>query len=90
MSEPRKRTPLEQRVDRELIKALVQRAITCPVSGSVLDVRTCVVFRDADGDPSAVVSQAGYVTLRDEHPDRLEALAASGHTVDTATIKEKK
>jgi len=38
------------------ITSLVQKTITCPNTGKVLDVRTCVVLNDREGDPYAVLS----------------------------------
>jgi len=51
---------LEDLLRRNVIVNLVQRNITCPVTGEVLDVRTCVVLLDNDGDPRAVLSQEGW------------------------------
>lgn len=42
-------------MDRENIRALVARDITCQQTGKVLDKRTCLVVRDSDGDPIAVL-----------------------------------
>lgn len=74
----------------QLTRALVQRAIFCPVNGAVLDVRDCVVFVDRDGDPAAVVSPTGYQQLVDQNPERLETLAKTGITVDQTTIGRRR
>jgi hypothetical protein len=67
-----------------IVRLLVQRAIVCPVTDEVLDVRTCVVLLDRDGDPRIVLSQAGY----QERKDALtKSLGAQGWTVDEATIE---
>lgn len=42
-------------VDRENIRHLVARDITCQQTGEVLDVRTCLVVRNRDGDAVAVL-----------------------------------
>lgn len=39
---------------RQMVKALVQRNIFCPVTGEVLDMDTCTVILDSDGDPAMV------------------------------------
>lgn len=80
--------PLERMMRNELIKYLVQRKIFCPATKEVLDVRTCVVFLDKDGDPADVVSQAGWRLLRDEHPEKVEQLKGMGYFVDETTVKE--
>ncbi len=41
-----------------LIKMLVQRHIFCPLTGNLLDIRTCVVVLDKDGDPAHVFDPA--------------------------------
>lgn len=81
---------LEERMRAELVRALVGRAIWCPVSQEVLDIRTCVVIADADGDPAVVLSQAGYATLVQDHPERIESLTDRGFKVDQATVKTPK
>lgn len=50
----------EQTIRQNFVKFLVQKAIFCPLTGDVLDVRTCVVILDKDGDPTAVISPDGY------------------------------
>jgi hypothetical protein len=80
--------PLEERMRKELVTYMVQRKIFCPVTNEVLDVRTCVVFLDDDGDPADVVSQAGYQHLKEYAPDKLETLKGMGYTVDESTVKE--
>jgi hypothetical protein len=50
---------LQEHLRTQLVRYLVQRAITCPITGDVLDVRTCAVVLDADGDPAAVFSPEG-------------------------------
>lgn len=74
-----------------LLKALVQRAITCPRTGEVLDIRTVVVFVDSDGDPAAVMSQAGYAEFAAEckavGTTADARLAHLNLTVDPATVK---
>jgi hypothetical protein len=67
-------------VDFEWIRGLVMRAIFCPVTGESLDVRTCHVFRDEDGDPVAVIAPGAYARL---DADRLAVITAAGWTLDT-------
>lgn len=83
------KSPLEQHMHEQLVRMLVQRAIFCPRTNAVLDVRTCVVFVDSDGDPRAVMSQAGYQDLITE-PDRIERLREMGLVVDESTVKAPK
>lgn len=45
----------ENTIRKNFVKYLVQQNIFCPVSGRVLDVRTCYVILDSDGDPAYVV-----------------------------------
>jgi hypothetical protein len=56
---------LQEHVRAELVRYLVSRAITCPITGDVLDVRTCAVVLDADGDPAAVFSPKGGQLVAD-------------------------
>lgn len=58
---------------------LVQRAIFCPITGAVLDVRSCGVFVDGDGDPAYVVSPEAFAAIL-ATPSALESLAAQGLT----------
>lgn len=73
-------------VDREVVRCLVQREITCPRTGDVLDVRTCVVLRDSDGDPVAVVSQDGWAAIVNDGGDAI-LKKTHGLTVDESTVK---
>jgi len=75
---------LQEIVHAEHVRYLVSRTITCPRTGEVLDVRTCVVLLDSDGDPLAVLSQAGWAEL---DADDVAHLARRGWTVDPATVK---
>lgn len=72
----------------ELVRHLVSHLITCPATGEVLDMDTCVVFVDADGDPAAVVSQTGYRQILAERPATIDILAAKGLTLDTDTVQD--
>lgn len=47
---------IENMVHREFVKYLVQKNIFCPITGKVLDIRTCYAILDADGDPMFVVA----------------------------------
>lgn len=79
---------LETHMRRQMVTMLVQRAIFCPNTGQVLDVRTCVVLVDTDGDPAYVLSQDGWRNLVAEGMEA--TLAEKGITVDPATVKEPK
>ena len=79
---------LQDLLRQNVVLALVQRNITCPVTGEVLDVRTCVVLTDADGDPAGVLSQKGWRAIADGTlPDVLDKLRAQGIGPDQATVK---
>ncbi|SDZ48462.1 hypothetical protein [Herbiconiux ginsengi] len=57
-------TTLENIVRGQMVAYLVGRAITCPVTGAVLDARTCVAFTDAEGDPAYVVSPEAWEAIK--------------------------
>ncbi len=69
-------TELETRLRNELIRYLVQRAIFCPLTGQVLDYRTCTVLLDADGDPVSVYAPIIAERAKDmsDFSERLDAL----------------
>lgn len=46
---------LIRKLTTETIRFLVQRMITCRVTGRVLDYRTCTAYADADGDVLYIV-----------------------------------
>lgn len=71
------RTQVQQEVDRQMVLFIVQRNIFCPVTGAVLDVRTCKWFVDADGDPAYVLSPEAYDAVMGM-PNTLAALADKG------------
>lgn len=48
-------TTMREIIDRENIRALVARDVTCQQTGKVLDAKTCLVVRDKDGDPMLVL-----------------------------------
>lgn len=45
---------IERSMRLEIVRSKVQKRITCPLSGKVLDYRRCGVILDADGDPADV------------------------------------
>ncbi len=64
-------------VQAMLIRALVQRHIFCPLTGKVLDERTCTVILDSDGDPHMVLDPSiGYQVQKNP-----EALLATGYSL---------
>lgn len=69
---------IQQIIDTEMVRHLVSRDIQCRMTGKVLDVRTCLVVRDAEGDPLAVLdpSVAGDEALK-------QRIADKGWTLDT-------
>lgn len=48
-------TTMRDIMDRENVRALVARDITCQQTGRVLDMNTCLVVRDKDGDALLVL-----------------------------------
>lgn len=77
---------IENILRQNFVKYLVQKAIFCPISGDVLDVRTCVVVLDSDGDPSAVFSPRGYRQLLDASERTGLGVLAAGYTWDENTL----
>lgn len=76
---------LEEHMRAQMVLGMVQRIIFCPNTGEVLDVRTCVVLVDKDGDPAYVLSQQGWKNLVNE--GKVEWLKEHGITVDESTVK---
>ena len=70
---------LEEILRAEMVKYLVQKTIFCPNTGQLLDIRTCVILNDTDGDPTAVLSPDGWNNIS---ADNRELLAERGITVD--------
>lgn len=71
--------PLVNEMYRQHIKGLVQRAIF-DQGGQLLDVRTCWVLWDADGDPAQVIGPKLAAAIQSS-PTAIEALAAKGYTL---------
>ena len=79
---------LQSVVRRNMVVSLVQRHMFCPVTRNVLDVRKCVVLVDKDGDPAAVLSQAGWAEIVSGNlPDTLAAVESMSLTVDPETVR---
>ena len=76
----------EQTIRQNFVKFLVQQKIFCPVTGDVLDVRTCVVILDADGDPTQVISPRAYRELLDASERTGLGILAEGYTFDENTL----
>ena len=70
---------LRNTVNRSMIIYMAQRDIFCRVSGEVLDVRTCVVVLDPEGDPAQVLSPEGWKTLEELGKD--DEIFAHGYTL---------
>ena len=69
---------IQDKMLHELVRFLVSKAITCPYSGDVLDVRTCVVINGTDGLPAVVISPAAWDAMSQ---DTRDALTERGFTV---------
>lgn len=67
-------------IDKENIRSLVMRDITCMRTGKVLDAQKCAVVRDGDGDVVAVLdpSCADDDELVQKLADRGMTLAKQG------------
>lgn len=70
---------METMIRKQMVKGMVQRAIFCPYSGEVLDVRTCVVLVDRDGDPAHVMSPTAWKVFQTQ-PETLAKLAEMGYS----------
>lgn len=79
----------EEKMRANLVQFIVQRQIFCTLTQEVLDVRTCVVVLDTDGDPHAVFSPNGYRRIVEiaerTGVDPIDTLAP-GFTWDQSTI----
>lgn len=64
-------------VDKQMIKALVMRDITCQQTGKVLDTRTCLVVRDKEGDPILVLDPSAQ-----DNEKLMNRIDSAGWTVD--------
>lgn len=61
---------IQDQVTKQLRKHLVQKQITCPVSGDVLDVRTARYIEDEEGTP--------YVAIAPRVATKIQALLDQG------------
>lgn len=69
--------PLERKLEKELIKYLVQKQMFCKVTGDILDYRTCICIEvnDKDGKPIALSAVSPTLDLElDGVPKRMAAL----------------
>lgn len=76
----------EEIMRKNLVRFLVQKSIFCPITGEVLDIDSCVVILDPDGDPSMVISPEGYrltASLLESDPS---AALAEGFSFDISTL----
>jgi hypothetical protein len=57
---------LQKKLQREVLRYQVGRAITCPITGTVLDVRTAVMVENSAGTAVlGVVSPEGWEQIED-------------------------
>lgn len=57
---------LQEHVQRELLRYALQRTITCPITGAVLDVRTAVMVENSAGTAVlGVVSPEAWKQVKD-------------------------
>lgn len=65
---------------KQMVRYIVQKYITCPVTGDVLDERTCIVVFDHEGFPLTVWSPAvGDILKKD--PELVALIQERGHTI---------
>lgn len=77
-------TEFRDRVVAAHKRGIVARAITCPRTGEVLDIRTAVFLLDRDGDPAYVMSPSGFGQLTGV--DLHNLLTKHGVTVDETSV----
>lgn len=65
-------------IDKENIRALVARDVTCQQTGRVLNLRNCLVVRDGDGDPIIVLDPAAIT----ENPQLRDRVEEAGWSLD--------
>lgn len=68
-----------------MIRHLVQRKITCPVTGKVLDVRTCTVISDEHGIPEFVYAPEVGQRLSN-NPELVADFERAGYQIDTRKV----
>lgn len=71
------RTDIQKTVDKQMLRYIIQRQITCPITGEVLDIDTACYFVDRDGCPAYVLSPEAYRASVD-HPRIVSALEDKG------------
>lgn len=71
---------IETTFRRGMVLSMVQRSIFCRFTGDVLDVRTCAVLVDVDGDPESVMSPAAADMIESD-PDTMATLASKGYEI---------
>ncbi len=56
--------PMRAHMTRQVIKYMCTRKITCPLSGHILDMRTCVALVKDDGDVAYVMAPQAWALYR--------------------------
>lgn len=64
-------------LEKQMIKAMVAKSITCPMTEKVLDSRTCLVVKDKEGDPIQVLDPSVA-----ENEATMNRLRSAGWTVE--------
>lgn len=70
---------IEEKMRKEMVRYLVQREIFCPYTGHLLDIRTCVVLVDKDGDPEIVMAPEAWEVI-EKSPQTLDMLTSKGYS----------
>jgi hypothetical protein len=78
----------EEPMRKMLLHSIVTRQIFCRLTGDVLDVDTCVVVLDADGDPCSVFSPRGFQQMLDTGVD-VDKMLSLGYTWDKSTFPKQ-
>jgi hypothetical protein len=76
------RSGLAATFDKEMLRLLISKSITCPVSGEVLDLRTAIAVRDKDGDPALALSPTGWSVLKQKAALTGNPALAEGYYVE--------
>ncbi|QGJ88865.1 hypothetical protein PBI_TEAMOCIL_10 [Microbacterium phage Teamocil] len=76
-------TDLVEHMRQTLRLAIIQRAIFCPLTNVVLDIRTARFILDADGDPYIALSPEGAAQFESDLASG-ERTLADGYTLEAA------
>jgi hypothetical protein len=78
---------IEEMMRRELVRYLIQKTIFCPFTGAVLDMDTCTVILDSDGDPAIVCSPEAGRLIKEKIDEGITVFTNEGYTLDESTLR---